>query len=166
MTLFGMAYAASSLGCTIAPFLTIAVSAFRSGSTGQGIVLFVAYAAGMGLVVAVASLSVALTHTAAVSRLRRFGAIAPRLGGALLTLVGSYVAYCGWYEIRVQRNPTLQDPVIDAAGTVQRTIADAVDGLGPWTFAATAVALLTVAWAVHRRRRARHNSANLPTARL
>ncbi len=30
MALFGMAYATASLGCTIAPFLAIVVSAFRS----------------------------------------------------------------------------------------------------------------------------------------
>ncbi|MDH2394170.1 cytochrome c biogenesis protein CcdA, partial [Streptomyces sp. HNM0663] len=36
MALFGAAYATASLGCTIAPFLAIVVSAFRSGSTGEG----------------------------------------------------------------------------------------------------------------------------------
>lgn len=48
MALFGMTYATASLGCTIAPFLAIVVSAFRSGSTGEGVALFAAYAAGMG----------------------------------------------------------------------------------------------------------------------
>ncbi|WNZ06482.1 cytochrome c biogenesis CcdA family protein [Streptomyces sp. 11x1] len=77
MALFGTAYATASLGCTIAPFLAIVVSAFRSGSTTEGILLFAAYAAGMGLIVGVASLTVALTRTTAVTRLRRLGAIAP-----------------------------------------------------------------------------------------
>ncbi|GEC08949.1 cytochrome C biogenesis protein CcdA [Streptomyces spinoverrucosus] len=155
MALFGMAYATASLGCTIAPFLAIVVSAFRSGSTGEGIALFAAYAAGMGLIVGAASLTVALTRTTAVTRLRRLGAIAPRLGGALLLCVGAYVAYYGWYEIRVQRDPTTQDPVIDAAGAVQRGIAETLDATGPTTIALVFAALLITAVALIRLRRAR-----------
>ncbi|MEV8596309.1 cytochrome c biogenesis protein CcdA [Streptomyces sp. NPDC052012] len=154
MALFGMAYATASLGCTIAPFLAIVVSAFRSGSTGEGIALFTAYAGGMGLIVGAASLTVALTRTTAVTRLRRLGAVAPRLGGGLLVLVGVYVAYYGWYEIRVQRDPTTEDPVIDAAGAVQRTIADALDATGPAVVTALFAGLLLVTGVmIHRRRR-------------
>ncbi|MFE0255764.1 cytochrome c biogenesis CcdA family protein [Streptomyces sp. NPDC059010] len=157
MALFGMAYATASLGCTIAPFLAIVVSAFRSGSTGEGIALFAAYAGGMGLIVGAASLTVALTRTTAVTRLRRLGAVAPRLGGALLVCVGAYVAYYGWYEIRVQRDPTTQDPVIDAAGTVQRTVAEVLDTLGPTTITVLFAGLLVTAAALARRRRTRRS---------
>lgn len=164
MALFGMAYAAASLGCTIAPFLAIVVSAVRSGSTGEGVALFVAYAAGMGLIVGAASLTVALTRTTAVTRLRRLGAAAPRLGGALLLLVGAYVAYYGWYEIRVQRDPATRDPVIDAAGALQRTIADALDTVGPAGVAALFAALLVTAVALARLRRARRPRARATAA--
>jgi cytochrome c-type biogenesis protein len=157
MALFGMAYATASLGCTIAPFLAIVVSAFRSGSTGEGVTLFAAYAAGMGLVVGAASLTVALTRTTAVTRLRRLGAVAPRLGGALLLCVGGYVAYYGWYKIRVQRDPATQDPVIDAAGAVQRAIADALDATGPTAITLLFATLLIAATALVRLRRARES---------
>ncbi|MFG3406786.1 cytochrome c biogenesis CcdA family protein [Streptomyces sp. NPDC048142] len=152
MALFGMAYATASLGCTIAPFLAIVVSAFRSGSTGEGIILFAAYAAGMGLIVGVASLTVALTRSTAVGHLRRAGALAPRIGGGLLLLVGAYVAYYGWYEIRVQRDPATTDPVIDGAGAVQRVLADTLDSAGPAVIAGLLAALLLTAWAIRRRR--------------
>lgn len=155
MALFGMAYATASLGCTIAPFLAIVVSAFRTGSTGEGIALFTAYAAGMGLIVGAASLTVALTRTTAVTRLRRLGAIAPRLGGGLLLLVGGYVAYYGWYEIRVQHDPATTDPVIDTAGSLQRAIADSLDGLGPAVIAAFFALLLLAALVIRRRRASR-----------
>ncbi|MET9133612.1 cytochrome c biogenesis CcdA family protein [Streptomyces antibioticus] len=152
MALFGMAYATASLGCTIAPFLAIVVSSFRSGSAMEGIVLFTAYAAGMGLIVGAASLAVALTRTTAVTRLRRLGAIAPRLGGGLLLLVGVYVAYYGWYEIRALRDPTTTDPVIDTVAGVQRAVADTLDTTGP-TVIAVLFALLLLATLVIRRRR-------------
>ncbi|GAB2891693.1 cytochrome c biogenesis CcdA family protein [Streptomyces deserti] len=152
MALFGAAYAIASLGCTIAPFLAIVVSAFRSGSTFEGISLFTAYAAGMGLIVGTAALSVALTRTARVARLRRFGSVASRTGGGLLLLVGAYVAYYGWYEIRVHRAPATQDPVIDTAGTVQRTLADALDSTGPAAVTVLFATLLIGGVSVLRRR--------------
>ncbi|GCB43898.1 cytochrome c biogenesis CcdA family protein [Streptomyces sp. NL15-2K] len=151
MALFGAAYAIASLGCTIAPFLAIVVSAFRSGSTLEGITLFTAYAAGMGLIVGTAALSVALTRTARVGWLRRLGSVASRTGGGLLLLVGAYVAYYGWYEIRVQRAPATQDPVIDTAGAIQRTLADALDATGPAVMAVLLAALLLGGVALRRR---------------
>ncbi|MFG2972448.1 cytochrome c biogenesis CcdA family protein [Streptomyces sp. NPDC048331] len=159
MALFGMAYATASLGCTIAPFLAIVVSAFRTGSTGEGITLFTAYAAGMGLIVGAASLTVALTRTTAVTRIRRLGAIAPRLGGGLLLAVGAYVAYYGWYEIRVQRDPATTDPVIDAVGTAQRAIADTLDTAGPLVATAVFVLLLLAALVTRARRRTRRSAS-------
>ncbi|MCK8438916.1 cytochrome c biogenesis protein CcdA [Streptomyces sp. D2-8] len=158
MALFGMAYATASLGCTIAPFLAIVVSAFRSGSTTDGIALFAAYAAGMGLIVGAASLTVALTRTTAVTRLRRLGAIAPRLGGGLLFLVGAYVAYYGWYEIRTLRDPATTDPVIDAAAGIQRAVADALDTAGPAVIAVIFGILLLAAPLIRRCRNARQRT--------
>ncbi|MEU3095881.1 cytochrome c biogenesis protein CcdA [Streptomyces sp. NPDC006967] len=162
MALFGMAYATASLGCTIAPFLAIVVSAFRSGSTAEGIALFAAYAAGMGLIVGAASLTVALTRTTAVTRLRRLGAIAPRLGGGLLLLVGAYVAYYGWYEIRALRNPTTTDPVIDTAATVQRAVADTLDTAGPAVIVVLFVLLLLVTLVIRRRKRTSRHTGFQP----
>lgn len=130
MALFGGAYAIASLGCTIGPFLAIVVSAFRTDSTLTGVALFAAYAAGMGLIVGTAALAVALARRGTISKIRRFGGIASRLGGALLAVAGAYVAYYGWYEIRVFRGSTTTDPVIDLAGKVQAWLADAVTRLG------------------------------------
>ena len=62
MTGFGASYAIASLGCTIAPFLAVVVTSFRSGSTAQGLVLFLVYAGGMGLVVGVAAVATALAR--------------------------------------------------------------------------------------------------------
>ncbi|MFJ8648214.1 cytochrome c biogenesis CcdA family protein [Streptomyces sp. NPDC093546] len=155
MALFGAAYAIASLGCTIAPFLAIVVSAFRSGSTAEGTLLFASYAAGMGAIVGAAALTVALTRTTRVSGLRKLGAAASRLGGALLLLVGAYVAYYGWYEIRVLRGGAADDPVVDAAGVVQGTIADALDGIGVPVVAAVLGLLVVTALVLRRRRRSR-----------
>ncbi|MGW5560649.1 cytochrome c biogenesis CcdA family protein [Micromonospora sp. NPDC003944] len=153
MALFGAAYALASLGCAIAPFLAIVVTSLQAGSTGQGLALFGAYALGMGLVVAVAALGVALLRDGLVARLRVAGALVPRLGGLVLVLAGGYVAWYGWYELRLAagRRDALHDPVIRVAAQVQRALANTVDRIGPTVLLAALALLLVTAFFLKRR---------------
>lgn len=144
MALFGAGYALASLSCTIGPFLALVVTTFGTSSVLAGIGLFGAYAAGMGLVVGVVSLAVAFTRTAMFGWLRRVGPVANRIGGVVMVLAGGYVAYYGWYEIRSQR-AVVDDPVIAAAGQVQRWLAEAVTTLGVAGIGALFTVLLAVA---------------------
>ena len=60
-------------------------------------------------------------------------------------LTGGYVAWYGRYEIRLSTRPSgADDPVIEAAGAVQSAASGWLAGLGPWTVAATALALLVL----------------------
>ena len=131
MIAFGASYAVASLSCTIAPFLAIVVSSFRASSIWAGATLFLAYAAGMGLVVATAAVAIALARTSLIGRLRRIGAAVPRTAGLLLIASGGYVAYYGWWDIRTLRgDPTAGDPIIGTASTIQQALANTVDRLG------------------------------------
>ncbi|MER7892440.1 cytochrome c biogenesis protein CcdA [Micromonospora sp. NPDC094482] len=145
--LFGAAYAVASLGCAIAPFLAIVVTSLQAGSTPRGLALFGAYAIGMGLVVAVAALGVALVRDGLVARLRGAGALVPRLSGLVLVAAGGYVAWYGWYEVRLTagRRDAFGDPVVLAATRIQRALADALDAIGPTTLAVTLAVLLLLA---------------------
>jgi len=60
--LFGIAFGAASLSCTLPIFLTVVGSAFTADGTGAGLAQFLSYALGMGSVV------LALTVTAALAR--------------------------------------------------------------------------------------------------
>ncbi len=155
MVLFGAAYALASLGCTIGPFLAIVVSSFRAGSVGAGVALFLAYALGMGLLVGVAALAVALARTSVITRLRRAGPALTRAGGVVLLVAGAYVAYYGWYELRLLRGDIVDDPVVSAAGTVQRWLADGVDRIGVPVLSVAFVLLLVGASLAGRARRRR-----------
>ncbi len=128
---FGASYAVASLTCTIGPFLAIVVASFRTGSRAEGVWLFVAYGVGMGLLVGVAAVAVALARRGIVGGLRRSGAWVPRVTGLLLLVVGSYVAWYGAWELRVLAGGDPADPVIDLAARIQRTLADWVDALAP-----------------------------------
>ncbi|MFD6663302.1 cytochrome c biogenesis CcdA family protein [Micromonospora chalcea] len=153
MVLFGAAYALTSLSCAIAPFLAIVVTSLRAGSPLRGLALFVAYALGMALVVGVAALAVALLRGRVVARLRGAGAWAPRLSGLVLVAAGGYVAWYGWYEVRLAegRYDAFTDPVIRAAAEVQQTVVKAVDTLGPAALAAVLATLLLAALPLTRR---------------
>ena len=154
---YGVGYAIASLSCTIGPFLAVTGSALRSGSALDGVLAYAAYAAGIALVVAVLAVAVALASAAVIDRMRRVLPYVNRISGAVLLLVGLYVAYFGWYELRLFSGAGgADDPVIGAAGRVQRTLAGWVyqHGAWPWLLMlATLVAgsAATLAW---RRRRA------------
>lgn len=128
---FGASYAAASLTCSIAPFLALVVASFRAGSIAEGVALYVAYAAGMGLLVGIAAVAVALARRGMVTGLRRTGRWVPRVAGALLLLVGLYVAWYGAWELRVLGGGDAADPVIEIAARIQRTLADWVGALTP-----------------------------------
>lgn len=127
--LYGVTYALASLTCTVAPFLAIVVTSLRSSDALNGLVLFFAYAVGMGLVVGVAAVAVALARTGMVGSLRGATRWIPVASGALVLLVGAYVAYYGIWEIRVLDGADPADPIIDAALSFQATVAGFVRDL-------------------------------------
>jgi cytochrome c-type biogenesis protein len=149
---FGASYAIASLGCTIAPFLAVVVTAFRAGSIPEGIALFLAYAAGMGLAVGTAAVAVALARGGMVHRLRTAGGRLVRPTGVLLVAAGGYVAWYSAWELRVLQAGVVADPVVETAGRLQRWLADTIQGVGFWGFLTILLGLLLVAVALWRLR--------------
>jgi cytochrome c-type biogenesis protein len=149
---FGASYAVASLGCTIAPFLAVVVTAFRAGSTLEGGVLFLGYATGMGLVVGAAAVAVALARRDLLARVRRAGSVLPRVAGGLLLVAGAYVAWYGAWELRVLHAGAGSDPVVEAAAGLQQWLASSVESLGWPVFAGVLVLLLGLGLARRRRR--------------
>ena len=153
---YGVGYALASLSCTVGPFLAVTGSALRSGSAVDGVLAYVAYAAGIALVVGVLAIAVALASATAIARMRRILPYVNRISGAILLAVGLYVAYYGWFELRLfGGQETAGDPVIAAAGRIQGTVAGWVyqHGTWPWLLAPAAVAAAAAArWTWGRRR--------------
>ncbi|MDO8143139.1 cytochrome c biogenesis CcdA family protein [Isoptericola sp. 178] len=127
---FGASYALASLTCTIAPFLAVVVTAFRAGSVAEGVALFATYAAGMALLVGTAAVVVAVAGAGVVSRARGAGPVLARVGGGILVVAGLYVAWYGFWELRVLHAGAGTDPVVEGAAAVQRWLASAAEGLG------------------------------------
>ncbi len=154
MAFYGVAYAIASLGCTIGPFLAVTASTFRGGSVAGGVAAYAAYAAGMGLVVGVLAVATALAQQPVAGLLRTVGRHVNRASGALLLVVGAYVAYYGGYELRVASGDAAADPVVDAAGRIQGALAGVLDTVGPARLALAGAVLLAVVLAAAWSRRA------------
>ncbi|MBA2325010.1 MAG: cytochrome c biogenesis protein CcdA [Pseudonocardiales bacterium] len=155
---YGLAYAVVSLSCTIGPFLAVTSAGVRDGSIAGTVGAYLGYAGGMALVVGVLATGVALLGAEAATRTRRLLPYVNRAGGGLLVLVGAYVGYYGWYELRLAGSDAdVGDPVITAAATVQQTLIGWVDSVGVLPLLAALVGLVVVA--VVLTRRARHNRA-------
>ncbi|GAA4917189.1 cytochrome c biogenesis CcdA family protein [Streptomonospora salina] len=155
---YGTAFAAASLSCTVAPFLAVVTSAAATGGAAGIAGVLTAYTAGMGLVVGVLTVATALARDGVAARMRSALPFVNRAGGALLVPAGLYVAYYGWFEVRVLSGQAVSDPVVGAATRVQSTLARALEQAGPGASLAVLALLVAVAvaaGAVRRRGRLR-----------
>ncbi|MGH3925607.1 MAG: cytochrome c biogenesis protein CcdA, partial [Pseudonocardiaceae bacterium] len=110
------------------------------------------YGAGMTLVVGVLATAVALASSAVTTAARRLLPHINRIGGGLLVLVGLYVGYYGVYELRLYAGEgDAIDPVIEAAGAIQETLAGWVDRIGVLPLLAVLVVLILGGVALGRR---------------
>lgn len=154
---YGITFALASLSCTIGPFLAITATAIQAKSIVKVIVLFAAYALGMGIVVLVLALLVASARNNWVYKIRNSQMIIGKISGVILIAVGIYVAWYGWYEIRVLRGDNSSDPIINFAIRIQSEITGWVANLGSGAIFLTGIVVAVVLGAVFAlsRRRAK-----------
>ncbi|TDC80970.1 cytochrome c biogenesis CcdA family protein [Actinomadura sp. 7K507] len=156
---YGVSYAVASLSCTIAPFLAVTGLVSGGQSIAAGLVAFAAYGIGMGVVVGLLSMMVALARDAAVARTRRILPHVSRVSGGLLLLAGLYVTYYGWYEVRLNAGASADSSVVGAATEIQGALSGWVDQIGIWWIAAAFGCLAAATMAAHRLRRHRRTTA-------
>jgi cytochrome c biogenesis protein CcdA len=90
---YGVAYGLASLSCTLPIFLVAVGSAFTRGGVGTGLVQFLSYGLGMGVVLLALTLSLALFQGALVRHLKRLLPYVERAGAVLLIGAGLYIVY-------------------------------------------------------------------------
>jgi hypothetical protein len=110
----------------------------------------IGYALGMGLVIGVVAVAVALAEEGLLNGTRRILPHVNRVSGALLVVAGGYVAYYGWWELRILAGDDPADPIVDAAAAIQGTLASWVARAGAWWALAGLVALTVLGWWVAR----------------
>ncbi len=148
---YGMAYAVASLSCTVGPFLAVTAAGTRSGTAAGATMVYLAYAGGFALIVGTLAVAAAFASSALATRMRRWIPTINRIGGALVVVVGTYVAYYGSYELRLfgYGGPDPRDAVISAAARIQGAIAGWVHDHGgtPWVLLLAALVMGVSVWA-------------------
>lgn len=145
---YGLTYAVASLSCTVAPFLAVISMTFHDGSIALGTLAFVVYGLGMAVTVGVAALAVALLGTSAAGALRKVLPYVSRAAGVIVTIAALYVAYYGYYEIRVASGSDARDPIVGAVVGVQGWFAERVAAIGVWPLVGAIAVIAVVAAAL------------------
>jgi cytochrome c biogenesis protein CcdA len=150
MVLFGVSYAIASLSCTLPIFLTYVAGTAQRSNYASGLLAFLAYGAGMTLVLLVLSLALALARDGMVRRMRAALQYVDRVAAGLLVVVGAYLVYYGIYALGTDSSSSTGVAVIDDwSSRASAWLQDGGTTLG-WVFAALVAAGL--AWAFLRRR--------------
>jgi cytochrome c-type biogenesis protein len=151
MLLFGVAYGAASLGCTLPIFLALVGASVGAGK----VAVFAAYGAGMAIVLMALAVGVACARQGLARGLRPALPYVGRLSGVLLMLSGGYLVYY-WARIRFGDSVTLaDDPIVGLATRYSAELQEFAERHGaPLLAIAGAVVVLALVTAVrHRARR-------------
>jgi len=90
---FGLAYALASLSCTLPIFLIIVSQTFASANPLAGLLAFILYAAGMGLVVIVISVATFLSREFLIKQLARLAPWVEKGAALVIIAAGAYLIY-------------------------------------------------------------------------
>ncbi len=90
---FGVGFGLASLSCTLPIFLTVVATVLTAGGLAAGLLRFVLYALGMGLVLTTVAIAVALAEGALVQRIRKVARYVYLASGLLLVISGAYVVF-------------------------------------------------------------------------
>jgi cytochrome c biogenesis protein CcdA len=91
--LFGISYGTASLSCTLPIFLAVVGSSLAVGGLLAALGQFVLYALGMGLVIVLLTVALALFKGAMVGALRKAQPYIPAVSAGLMVLAGAYIVF-------------------------------------------------------------------------
>jgi cytochrome c biogenesis protein CcdA len=98
--LFGISYAVASLSCTLPVFLTVVATQVTRGSFASGIATFVAYGAGMAVVLMAVTIAIAVGKQTLIARLRGSARHISRVSGVILIAAGVYIVWFWTVSLR------------------------------------------------------------------
>lgn len=91
--LYGMGFALASLGCTLPILLVIVAAAAKMHGILNGVMVFIVYAAGMGIFMVAFTIAVALSKKIVEITLRKWLPYVYKLGAIIVILAGFYLMY-------------------------------------------------------------------------
>ncbi len=153
--LFGVSYAVASLSCTLPVFLTVVATQVTRGSFVSGIATFVAYGAGMSVVLMAVTVAIAVGKQSLIGWLRGSARYITRVSGVILIAAGAYIVWFWTVTLRsgaqaLGDNGSFQF-IENLSQAAQNAIASAplLWGLG---FVGIVIAAIIIAFATQRTR--------------
>ena len=148
--LFGVSYAVVSVSCTIGIFLAVVAGSFTDEGIIDGTAVYLAYGAGMGLVIMILTLGVALARNSVATNMRRVLPYVNKISGGMLVLAGIYLVAYGWWEVQVLRGSADSNALIDLSEDMQNRLTTWVSDVGATRLAMAVTVLIVgiVTWAL------------------
>lgn len=168
MVAYGIIYATVSLSCTLPVFVAAVVSASSApGATPLiGVLSTLAYAAGMGMVLATLAVVVGLLGRGALARTRPLAHHVGRVSGLVVLLAGLYVLWYSWVELASYRGAQVAAGPVAWVETLSASISQAIVTAGAWpTMVALGLVLAAAAATAFVTQRLRRPRPGPPTTR-
>ena len=154
MFLFGVSYAVVSLGCASPVFFGSVSGSFSTDGVWEGTLRFLAYALGMGLVITILTLAVAMGRSGVTANMRRLLPHINKISGGFLVMAGVVLGFYGWWEVQVLLRDDFEatNPFVEASYMVSNRLENWIIDVGGNRFGlATAIVVLTLLlWAFRR----------------
>lgn len=133
MVAYGVIYATVSLSCTLPVFIAAVVTAFVAPGAwwGTSALAALAYATGMGLVMAVLALVVGVLGRGALNRTRTWTRYVGRAAGLVVMLAGVYVLWYGWVEVHSYAGASVPPGPVSWVSDQSSAISQAISDAGP-----------------------------------
>lgn len=128
MFLFGISYAVASLSCALPLFLVVVPQAVDVSS---GIASFVAYAAGMTVVLVALTVSMAMARQGLLQWLRKAMRYADKVAGVLLIVAGLYTMYFWIFDLTTDAGTDTGRGPITFVETLAADVQTWVNNQGP-----------------------------------
>lgn len=141
---FGVAYAVSSLSCTLPVFLSVVGSSLASSGPLAALAVFLTYGMGMSVVILALSVGAALVRGGLARALRRVLPHVSRITALLLMVVGLYLIVY-WASVLAAPAGVTTSPVVAAGDRISATMEAWLSGPAGQGVVVVAIALVLLA---------------------
>lgn len=157
---FGVSYGIASLSCTLPIFLSLTAAAVAGGSLMQSFSVFIAYGAGMSLVVMSLTLALAVGRDRVLRAIRPVAAHLSTISGWILILAGGFIVFYWATVLSAGGEAIANNPVARFFESIAARAAQVVSAFPLQTALVVVGIALAAWWALSRVKNSERESAD------